>query len=131
MTPARHSRLQPLSAAWAALAPQAAAATHPMILLMPPPCLPTTPGSYHSPMQKRLPGLDLVRALAISWVMLYHASILWHVPGDSWIVRFGWMGVDLFFALSGFLIAGQLLRPWARGTAPRYSHFMMRRLLRT
>jgi peptidoglycan/LPS O-acetylase OafA/YrhL len=82
-------------------------------------------------MQKRLPGLDLVRALAISWVMLYHASILWHVPGDSWIVRFGWMGVDLFFALSGFLIAGQLLRPWARGTAPRYSHFMMRRLLRT
>jgi peptidoglycan/LPS O-acetylase OafA/YrhL len=79
----------------------------------------------------RLPGLDLVRALAIAWVMLYHASILWHVPGDSWIVRFGWMGVDLFFVLSGFLIAGQLLRPWARGAAPDYPRFMARRLLRT
>lgn len=79
----------------------------------------------------RLPGLDLIRALAIAWVMLYHASILWHVPGDSWIVRFGWMGVDLFFVLSGFLIAGQLLRPWARGAAPDYQRFMTRRLLRT
>jgi peptidoglycan/LPS O-acetylase OafA/YrhL len=79
----------------------------------------------------RLPGLDLVRAVAIGWVMLYHASILWHVPGDAWIVRFGWMGVDLFFVLSGYLIAGQLLRPWARGTPPDYSQFMTRRLLRT
>jgi peptidoglycan/LPS O-acetylase OafA/YrhL len=79
----------------------------------------------------RLPGLDLVRALAIAWVMLYHASILWHVPGDAWIVRFGWMGVDLFFVLSGFLIAGQLLRPWARGSAPNYPRFITRRLLRT
>lgn len=83
------------------------------------------------PGTQRLPGLDLVRALAIAWVMLYHASILWHVPGDAGIVRFGWMGVDLFFVLSGFLIAGQLLRPWARGAAPHYSRFMTRRLLRT
>jgi peptidoglycan/LPS O-acetylase OafA/YrhL len=79
----------------------------------------------------RLPGLDLVRAVAIAWVMLYHASILWHVPGDSSIVRFGWMGVDLFFVLSGYLIAGQLLRPWARGATPNYPQFMSRRLLRT
>jgi len=64
-------------------------------------------------------------------VLFYHASILWHVPGDSWLIRFGWMGVDLFFALSGFLIGGQLLRPRARGAAPSYSHFMVRRLLRT
>ena len=80
---------------------------------------------------RHLPGLDLVRAIAISWVLLYHASILWHVPGDSWLIRFGWMGVDLFFALSGFLIGGQLLRPWARGAAPSYSHFIVRRVLRT
>jgi peptidoglycan/LPS O-acetylase OafA/YrhL len=80
---------------------------------------------------KHLPGLDLVRAIAISWVLLYHASILWHVPGDSWLIRFGWMGVDLFFALSGFLIGGQLLRPWARGAVPSYPHFIVRRLLRT
>jgi peptidoglycan/LPS O-acetylase OafA/YrhL len=79
----------------------------------------------------RLPGLDLLRAVAIAWVLLYHASVAGLVSPDSWIVGFGWMGVDLFFALSGFLIAGQLLRPWARGAAPNYCRFFARRLLRT
>jgi peptidoglycan/LPS O-acetylase OafA/YrhL len=79
----------------------------------------------------RLPGLDLLRAVAISWVMLYHASLFGLASSDYWIVRFGWMGVDLFFALSGFLIAGQLLRPWSRGLRPNYSRFYARRALRT
>lgn len=79
----------------------------------------------------RLPGLDLVRALAIAWVMLYHASNFELAPHSNWVVRFGWLGVDLFFVLSGFLIAGQLLRPWATGRQPDYSRFFARRLLRT
>jgi peptidoglycan/LPS O-acetylase OafA/YrhL len=79
----------------------------------------------------RLPGLDLLRAVAIIWVLLYHASVAGLVSPASWIVGFGWMGVDLFFALSGFLIAGQLLRPWARGAKPNYRRFFARRLLRT
>jgi peptidoglycan/LPS O-acetylase OafA/YrhL len=79
----------------------------------------------------RLPGLDLLRALAISWVLIYHASIFGLVSQRWWVVRFGWMGVDLFFVLSGFLIAGQLLRPWAQGLRPSYQRFFARRLLRT
>jgi peptidoglycan/LPS O-acetylase OafA/YrhL len=79
----------------------------------------------------RLPGLDFLRAIAIVWVLLFHASLFELVSQDSWIVRFGWMGVDLFFVLSGFLIAGQLFRPWARGDAPDYRRFFARRLLRT
>jgi len=79
----------------------------------------------------RLPGLDLVRAIAIAWVMLYHASNFGLASHGSWVVRFGWLGVDLFFVLSGFLIAGQLLRPWARGLRPNYPRFYARRLLRT
>lgn len=79
----------------------------------------------------RLPGLDLLRAVAISWVMAYHASSFGLISRDFWIVKFGWMGVDLFFALSGFLIAGQLLRPWAHGYPPNYLRFFARRLLRT
>ena len=79
----------------------------------------------------RLPGLDLVRAVAIAWVMAYHASLYGLLPGDAWVVRFGWMGVDLFFVLSGFLIGGQLLRPFAQGRQPDYLRFAGRRLLRT
>lgn len=69
--------------------------------------------------------------MAIGWVMLYHASLFGLASPQYWVVRFGWMGVDLFFVLSGFLIAGQLLRPWARGLEPNYSRFYARRLLRT
>ena len=56
----------------------------------------------------RLPGLDLLRAIAIVWVMLFHAE-RYGTPSRE-ISGFGWMGVDLFFVLSGFLIGGQLLR---------------------
>ena len=54
-----------------------------------------------------------MRAIAILWVMLWHMRFalrpgIWSVgPG-----RYGWMGVDLFFVLSGYLIGSQLLRPY-------------------
>ena len=80
----------------------------------------------------RAHGLDIVRAAAIAWVMVYHAMNLGLVPDpDRWVVGFGWMGVDLFFVLSGFLIASQLLKPWATGSRPDYPRFFARRLLRT
>jgi peptidoglycan/LPS O-acetylase OafA/YrhL len=84
-----------------------------------------------SPAVARLPGLDLIRAVAIGWVMIYHSSLFGLASQDNWMVGRGWMGVDLFFVLSGFLIAGQLLRPWAQGLRPSYSRFFARRLLRT
>jgi peptidoglycan/LPS O-acetylase OafA/YrhL len=79
----------------------------------------------------RLPGLDLVRAVTIAWVMIYHASLFGLDSQDNWLVGRGWMGVDLFFVLSGFLIGGQLLRPWAMGQRPNYRRFFARRALRT
>jgi peptidoglycan/LPS O-acetylase OafA/YrhL len=82
--------------------------------------------------RSRLPGLDLIRAVAIGWVMVYHATNVHLLPDtDQWYVKFGWMGVDLFFVLSGFLIASQLLRPWAGDLRPDYVKFFSRRLLRT
>jgi peptidoglycan/LPS O-acetylase OafA/YrhL len=77
---------------------------------------------------KRLPGLDLLRALAIAWVMLYHLeSYGFRFPA---IVRHGWMGVDLFFVLSGYLIGWQLLKPYAAGGHPDWRQFMIRRACR-
>src|SRR3954466_13486869 len=64
--------------------------------------------------RERQPGLDLLRALAIIIVVIYHAGIMgFPVPGR--VHRFGWIGVDLFFVLSGYLIGGQLLAPLAAG----------------
>lgn len=80
----------------------------------------------------RLPGLDLLRAIAIAWVMLYHATIFDFVPDpDGWYASHGWMGVDIFFVLSGFLIASQLFKPLSRGLKPDYAKFFTRRALRT
>ena len=90
-----------------------------------------TPKSSLAKPQPRAPGLDLLRAVAIVWVLLYHASLFGLAPRDNPIVAFGWMGVDLFFVLSGFLIAGQLLRPFKQGTRPAYRRFLVRRALRT
>jgi peptidoglycan/LPS O-acetylase OafA/YrhL len=80
---------------------------------------------------RRAPGLDLLRAVAIAWTMLFHAAIFGLVGGGPPWVRFGWMGVDLFFVLSGFLIAGPLLRRPLQFDGRAYGRFMARRLLRT
>lgn len=77
----------------------------------------------------RQPGLDLLRALAITLVIFYHAGLFgFSLPGRA--ERFGWIGVDLFFVLSGYLIAGQLLAPIARGESPNLRRFFWRRALR-
>lgn len=51
------------------------------------------------------PALDGVRAVAVVAVMLYHAGVAW-APG-------GFLGVDIFFVLSGYLITTLLLREHA------------------
>jgi peptidoglycan/LPS O-acetylase OafA/YrhL len=77
----------------------------------------------------RQPGLDLLRAIAIVLVVLYHAALFGFVlPYD--VQRFGWIGVDLFFVLSGYLIAGQLLSALAGGKPPNVRRFYWRRALR-
>ena len=82
-------------------------------------------------MPTRLPGLDLLRAIAVLWTMQFHSFIVGGLGEDwRWLERYGWMGVDLFFVLSGFLIGGQLLRPLARGESPSLRDFYLKRAFR-
>lgn len=79
--------------------------------------------------RERQPGLDLLRALAIIIVVIYHAGIMgFPLPGR--VHRFGWIGVDLFFVLSGYLIGGQLVAPLARDQSIKLGRFFARRALR-
>ena len=79
----------------------------------------------------RLPGLDLLRAIAVVWVMLFHSFLVGGLgPDFRWLERYGWMGVDIFFVLSGFLIGRQVLAPLARGERLRFGDFYARRAWR-
>jgi peptidoglycan/LPS O-acetylase OafA/YrhL len=79
--------------------------------------------------RERQAGLDLLRALAIIVVVIYHAGIMgFPLPGR--VHRWGWIGVDLFFVLSGYLIGGQLLAPLARNRRINLGSFFVRRVFR-
>jgi peptidoglycan/LPS O-acetylase OafA/YrhL len=81
--------------------------------------------------ERHLPGLDLLRAVAIAWVMLFHSFIVGGLGEDfAWLSRYGWAGVDIFFVLSGYLIGSQLLRPLHRGESLRLGAFYARRAWR-
>lgn len=80
---------------------------------------------------QRLPGLDLLRSIAIVWVMCFHTFLIGGLGPDwTWLTRFGWAGVDIFFVLSGFLIGSQLLRRLQRGEALGLGDFYWRRAWR-
>src|SRR5271154_5432023 len=70
--------------------------------------------------QKHLPGLDGIRAIAVSVVIFYHSGL--PVPGGT--------GVLLFFVLSGFLITWLLLEEDKNTGGISLRNFYARRTLR-
>ena len=78
-------------------------------------------------MQRKIPQLDGVRGVAIL-VVLAHNLHGFSSPPLSYLTAYGWMGVDLFFVLSGFLITGILLD--TKSSANYFRNFYARRCLR-
>lgn len=91
-----------------------------------------------------IPTLDGMRGIAVIAVLMFHFA--WTFPGDdpaaatsmvdklavqlhafSWT---GWIGVDLFFVLSGYLITRGLVTPSDKPLGTRMKMFWMRRVLR-
>lgn len=83
----------------------------------------------------RVVQLDWVRGIAILLVIDYHAITL---PTNNSLARanqfvgnrIGWMGVDLFFVLSGFLVGGLLIQEITKTGHIRVSRFLVRRMLK-
>jgi peptidoglycan/LPS O-acetylase OafA/YrhL len=81
----------------------------------------------------RLHGLDTLRALAVTLVVLHHYTLFVSNEDDTfgWVGRIGWAGVDLFFALSGYLIGNQIFAALKTRAGLSLKAFYARRLLRT
>ncbi len=69
-----------------------------------------------------MPGIDALRAIAVLAVFFYHAGVGW-MPG-------GFLGVDVFFVISGYLITSLLLSEYRRGGHIKLGKFWLRRAQR-
>jgi peptidoglycan/LPS O-acetylase OafA/YrhL len=76
-----------------------------------------------------IPELDGLRCFAVLFVMLHHFH-----DDSRWFMRLfhqgGWIGVDIFFTLSGFLITGLLMREYQSTGTVNLKYFWARRFLR-
>ncbi|MCC5951991.1 MAG: acetyltransferase [Acidimicrobiia bacterium] len=68
------------------------------------------------------PGLDGLRALAVAAVLVYHADATW-LPA-------GFLGVEVFFVISGYLITALLLSEWREWGRIDLRQFWLRRARR-
>lgn len=80
----------------------------------------------------RFHGLDTLRATAIILVFIFHCVGATKNPILSAIgARGGWVGVELFFVLSGYLIANQIFSTFINRIPFSLKTFFFRRLIRT
>ena len=73
----------------------------------------------------RKTGLDVLRGIALILILFRHSSL-----NDSMLHYFGWLGVDLFFVLSGFLISNLLFTEYKKNEKIEIKRFLLKRAFR-
>lgn len=79
----------------------------------------------------RLYGLDTLRAIAISIVLMENYRVVSDINFFGFMSEQGWAGVVLFFVLSGYLIGNQIFSAFVKEQDFSLTLFYIRRLLRT
>lgn len=76
----------------------------------------------------RISVVEVMRALAAISVALFHFCNQLHSAGARWVANYGWLGVDVFFVISGFVIPWSLYNRGYR--LHEFPSFMIRRFVR-
>ncbi|MCX7620816.1 MAG: acyltransferase, partial [Acidimicrobiales bacterium] len=88
---------------------------------------PTEPGATRL---TYVAGLDGLRAIAVTVVLLYHAGLSGTVFGLDLTFPGGFLGVEVFFVISGYLITSLLLAEWRNTSSVNLGNFWLRRARR-
>jgi peptidoglycan/LPS O-acetylase OafA/YrhL len=78
--------------------------------------------------KSRLDSIEAMRGIAALAVVVFHFNGQLHIPILEAVTQYGWLGVDVFFVITGFVIPYSL---WGRGHSIRqFPAYMARRIVR-
>jgi peptidoglycan/LPS O-acetylase OafA/YrhL len=84
--------------------------------------------------KEQLPSLTALRGIAALWVVLYHYSVQCFPNLDirayTYVVEKGYLAVDMFFMLSGFVMAHVYHQRFAKSVSDNYWSFIVARIAR-
>jgi peptidoglycan/LPS O-acetylase OafA/YrhL len=94
----------------------------------------TPPGATSNASSRHLQSLTPLRGIASLWVVLYHYSVTYfpnlHAEGYSHILDKGYLAVDMFFLLSGFVMTHVYYRAFTENVSGHYRNFLVARVAR-